>query len=1538
MEHHIKEKNIEYYNYDEFTNIEELGVELVNKVYKANWKHGKLIALKSINLTDEIIKEVVREVKIQQENDLNNAMIKLYGITSKTNSDEYLLVVEYAEGGSFNNYLKVNFPSLNWRDKYELAFQLSSAIEYLHEREIVHKDLHSSSILVQQNSIRLADSGLSKRIKDSSRTYLDTIPYTDPRGFDIEGISSDALEKYESNEKSNVYSVGVLFWELSSGKKPFSDKEYNSILAEEIAQGLREVIVDGTPKNYCILYEKCWDGDPDKRPTIQDVVTTLKSMIKQQLMIQKFNLNYGLFLDGYSIKPSKQAVFTEDGELNMSSYEEQPSVYTSINDHNSRINLLNFNSDDNGVELHESLRSSDICINFPVSEITYTSDLSEIFSNFTDEEESLYEMYGHLVPRKILIGGKLFIDGLESVNSTQIDIFNSYLTRIHDSAKHKKEIQLNDSSALNFCPKIITTDGINLDTHEKLTDWMNNLYQDDTGEIISYNNLVPISQLKFDTKPFIDEKQPGVANFKEKLTLENWAQNSKYVRLVREFQLLKGLIIDQNFKLKTCGENAIDLINLPKVDSNDSNDKFYLEIVKPKSILEEILIDNNIFPTENNEDISSFPFLKVLADNLSYEDKAYFLVKCERYNITLNRNNIKPSEKFKEDIDKALGDMKPLISLQKVFDKYGHFIPLNILLGKSLKNIIENLSNISEKIDLALPVFESLKLHLEAYNIKVLLTQKGDVIEENGLSEWIQNTKHDLEVIELNNIIPLYNILEVEQTRRIDTILNKQDKSRIIMTGTVDLKDSDITKQIIVSVKPSLDNKNYEAFGSIVSKNNSKLDDIFVTFGSYENYEFSATIETSKNTNISIEECYIIWIIIGNPSELSVFCPNNREIQVDYFKESITLQRNDSSYSIKTSRQLSQGSEISINCFKPINVKLTGWSKNGIQLNISDPNINSNHTQTDSDNINIDIAVCVSNSNHENSKVNINGNKYSMGCILTENNFLESMSNIQKYINNKYPTKKEREKERRLIINKKNLEGHFDLSDFINLEKIDCSENQITSLDISKNKLLTDINCSNNKLTSLDLRNCLNIKSVTANCNQLNELKLLDLNNEKLEYLNLLDNSFSQNLNCFGHLVNLKELLIGNIDGDRIQQGKYNQFYGSLEPLESLIKLESLSIGNSDIDSGLEFLSDSIKNFRCLADRRPEAKVKIIYEQLEVYTLGPIDASQGRYNLKAWKVNWQLANEKKALQDQITQIEKELSLDTQFIELIEEENNLNTEKENLIENNIQIKEEIKRLKQKVEKLSDELEEKEIAYQQTKQQLEEKIELLNSLTIEQYMKKEGLGKEIDVLKDELEKKKNIIEQLEMQLKKINSELKIKEDESKTLESKLDKIELIINDKKEELKVLQEKFRYERCYTKANTSNLRSKIDNLKSELKKQALESKKMKNELKTIRKEKKTCQDEQNSKKANIENLQKEKDNLRYKLVTRTNELNDKEEIISELKQQNKQHIEELQNRLDEEIKKYNKLQKKNAHLKEKLSILEKIIQDCKEETSSDTD
>ncbi|CAB4488102.1 unnamed protein product [Rhizophagus irregularis] len=982
-------------------------------------------------------------------------------------------------------------------------------------------------------------------------------------------------------------------------------------------------------------------------------------------MIQQFNLNHGLFLNRCSIEPSKQAVFTEDGELNISLYEGQPLVYTSINDRNSRKNLLSFNSaDDSDVELDDSLRPSNICINFPVPDITYTFDLSESFSNFMDD----------------------------------------------DKGKYKKEISFDNLSALDFFPKILTSDGINLDTREKLTDWMNNLFHDDRVEIISYNNLVPISQLKSETILLEDEIQPGVANFKEKLTLENWVKNSKYARLVEEFQLLRGLIIDQSSETRISNENAIDLINIPDVNSND---KFYLKIVKPTTILEEILINNNIISTNSDEDISTFPFIKV-SDDLSYEDRVHFLVKGERHNILLNRNNIKPSEKFQQAIEKAL---------------------------------------------------------------------ERDIIEENDLSKWIQNTKNDLEIIEFDNIIPLYDILEVEQKKKIDIILNKGNNFKIIMTGSTDLKDSDITKQIIINIEPSLKNKNYEIFGSIISKNNSRLKDIFVTFGSYEIDKFTATIKTS-NRNVNIKECNILWMMIGNPSKLSVFSPNNREIHVGYVKQSIKLQRKNSSYSVKTSHKLFQGYGISINCFRPINIKFTGWSKNCVHLNISNSGIDFNHIQP-----NVEIAVCTLHSDLGNSLIDINGKGYTIGYNLTGNNYIGEpqleQTNTRKYINKRYPTKSDKEKENKLIIDNKNLEFYLDLSEFVNLEELICSKNQLTSLDISKNK----------------------------HCNQLNKLKLPVANSEKLEYLNLLDNSFSQNLDCFSRFVNLKELFVGNTDGDRIQQGIYNRFHGSLKPLKKLVKLESLSINNTDIETGIEFLPDSITNFRCLADKRSEAKVKKIYEQLEAYTLSPIDAFQGRYNLKAWKKNWKLIKQKEALQ----QVEKELELDAKFTELEEKESSLRTGEEDLVKKNILLEQETTKLKQLINELNAKLEQKEkkiVALNieiknkeefidKIKQQNEEQTTVLNN---EIKDKEEFIDKikqqneeKINALENELKEKEELINRLKQQNEKkivaLNNEIKNKEELINNLKQQNEEKSISLNNEIKDKEKLNDKLNEE-----------------------------------------------------------------------------------------------------------------------------------------------
>src|SRR3954467_8199315 len=101
------------------------------------------------------------------------------------------------------------------------------------------------------------------------------------------------------------------------------------------------------------------------------------------------------------------------------------------------------------------------------------------------------------------------------------------------------------------------------------------------------------------------------------------------------------------------------------------------------------------------------------------------------------------------------------------------------------------------------------------------------------------------------------------------------------MIGITDLKGIDSNnimhcKQI--NIEPSLEDENYEVFGSIISRDEG---DFFVAFGSCDVNGFSATIRTLKDTNINISDCCILWMIIGNPSKLSVFSPKNREIQVD---------------------------------------------------------------------------------------------------------------------------------------------------------------------------------------------------------------------------------------------------------------------------------------------------------------------------------------------------------------------------------------------------------------------------------------------------------------------------------------------------------------------------------------------------------------------------------------------------------------------------------------------------------------------------------
>ncbi len=79
---------------------------------------------------------------MQREVDYHENIIKFYGISKlEANSNKYLLVMEYADGGSLQSYLKENFNKLEWCDKYKLAFQLANAVACMHNEGIIHCDL-----------------------------------------------------------------------------------------------------------------------------------------------------------------------------------------------------------------------------------------------------------------------------------------------------------------------------------------------------------------------------------------------------------------------------------------------------------------------------------------------------------------------------------------------------------------------------------------------------------------------------------------------------------------------------------------------------------------------------------------------------------------------------------------------------------------------------------------------------------------------------------------------------------------------------------------------------------------------------------------------------------------------------------------------------------------------------------------------------------------------------------------------------------------------------------------------------------------------------------------------------------------------------------------------------------------------------------------------------------------------------------------------------------------------------------------------------
>ncbi len=160
-------------------------------------------------------------------------------------------------------YLQQN-KKTTWKEKIQITFNIISALNKIHGEKAIHRDLHSGNILYLQynNGFYISDLGFCGPADKPSEKIYGNLPY----------IAPEVLIEKEHTFKSDIYSVGILMWEISSGQPPFINYEHDYYLAMNIVNGIRPKILPGTPLRYKSLMEQCWDADPSKRP---DVFTLL---------------------------------------------------------------------------------------------------------------------------------------------------------------------------------------------------------------------------------------------------------------------------------------------------------------------------------------------------------------------------------------------------------------------------------------------------------------------------------------------------------------------------------------------------------------------------------------------------------------------------------------------------------------------------------------------------------------------------------------------------------------------------------------------------------------------------------------------------------------------------------------------------------------------------------------------------------------------------------------------------------------------------------------------------------------------------------------------------------------------------------------------------------------------------------------------------------------------------------------------------------------------------------------------------------------